>query len=149
MLVAKAFPRLSILGSPVMAFLVGVGAAVAIGGALLGTLFPQFTATTQLFDAAAIQASGKNVGIELLYGVLIMLGVVVTFAFLPIQHRFFQEHFLTRFMEPDLLERSWVGRHHLRCDLRRSVPGFSGCSDRTIELIVGILVQPILAGRMI
>ena len=50
LLVAKAFPRLSILGSPVMAFLVGVGAAVAVGGALLGTLFPQFQATTQLFN---------------------------------------------------------------------------------------------------
>jgi hypothetical protein len=80
LLVAKAFPRLSILGSPVMAFLVGVGAAVAVGGALLGTLFPQFRATTQLFDAAAIQASGKEVGFELLNGILILLGLVVTFA---------------------------------------------------------------------
>ena len=80
LLVAKAFPRLSILGSPVMAFLVGVGAAVAVGGALLGTLFPQFQATTQLFNVAAIQASGKEVGLELFYGALILLGVVVTFA---------------------------------------------------------------------
>jgi hypothetical protein len=80
LLFAKAFPRLSILGSPVMAFLVGVGAAVAIGGALLGTLFPQFRATTQLLDTAAIQASGKEVGVELLNGVLILLGLVVTFA---------------------------------------------------------------------
>ncbi len=80
LLVAKAFPHLSILGSPVMAFLVGVGAAVAVGGALLGTLFPQFQATTQLFDAAAIQASGKEVGVELLNGILILLGLVVTFA---------------------------------------------------------------------
>jgi hypothetical protein len=80
LLVAKAFPRISILGSPVMAFLVGAGAAVAVGGALLGTLFPQFQATTQLFDTAAIQASGKNVGAELLYGVLILVGLVVTFA---------------------------------------------------------------------
>jgi hypothetical protein len=80
LLVAKAFPRLSILGSPVMAFLVGVGAAAAVGGALLGTLFPQFQATTQLFDTAAIQSSGKEVGIELLYGVLILLGLIVTFA---------------------------------------------------------------------
>jgi hypothetical protein len=80
LLITKAFPRISILGSPVMAFLVGVGAAVAVGGALLGTLFPQFRATTQLFDTAAIQASGKEVGVELLNGGLILLGLVVTFA---------------------------------------------------------------------
>jgi len=80
LLVAKAFPRLSILGSPVMAFLVGVGAAVAVGGALLGTLFPQFQATTQLFDTAAIQASGNEVVLALFNGILILVGVVVTFA---------------------------------------------------------------------
>lgn len=80
LLFVKAFPRFLILGSPVMAFLVGAGAAVAVGGALLGTLFPQFQATTQLFNAAAIQASGKDVATELLFGVLILVGVVVTFA---------------------------------------------------------------------
>lgn len=80
LLVSKAFPRLSILGSPVMAFLVGVGAAAAVGGALLGTLFPQFQATTQLFDTGAIQASGKDVAVGLLNGILILLGLVVTFA---------------------------------------------------------------------
>ena len=80
LLFSKAFPQLSILGSPVMAFLVGVGAAVAVGGALLGTLFPQFLATTQLFDTAAIQASGKDVVVELLKGILILFGLVVTFA---------------------------------------------------------------------
>jgi hypothetical protein len=80
LLFTKAFPRLSTLGSPVMAFLVGVGAAVAVGGALLGTLFPQFRATTQLLNMAALQASGKEVGLELLNGVLILFGLVVTFA---------------------------------------------------------------------
>ena len=34
-------PAASALGSMALAFLVGVGAAVAIGGALLGTLYPQ------------------------------------------------------------------------------------------------------------
>ncbi len=80
LLFTKAFPRLSTLGSPVMAFLVGVGAAVAVGGALLGTLFPQFRAATQLLNMAALQASGKEVGLELLNGVLILFGLVVTFA---------------------------------------------------------------------
>ena len=80
LLFAKAFRRLSFLGSPVMAFLVGVGAAAAVGGALLGTLFPQFQATIQLFDTQAMGQAGKDVVLELAKGVVIMLGVVVAFA---------------------------------------------------------------------
>ena len=80
MLFAKTFPRLSFLGSPVMAFLVGAGAAAAIGGALLGTLFPQFQASVQLFDTQAISRAGKDSVIELTKGVVIMLGMVVAFA---------------------------------------------------------------------
>ena len=80
MLFAKAFPRLSFLGSPVMAFLVGAGAAAAVGGALLGTLFPQFSASVQLFDTQAISRAGKDSVIELTKGVVIMLGIVVAFA---------------------------------------------------------------------
>jgi len=80
MLLAKVSPRLSILGSPVIAFLVGVGAALAIGGALLGTLFPQIQSTAQLFSTHAIQASGKIVEFELLNGGLVILGLVVTLA---------------------------------------------------------------------
>jgi hypothetical protein len=41
LLLLKLSPRTARLGTPSMAFLVGVGAAVAIGGAVLGTLFPQ------------------------------------------------------------------------------------------------------------
>jgi hypothetical protein len=46
LLFAKLSPRLAWLGNPTMAFLVGVGAAAAIGGAVLGTLFPQIQAAT-------------------------------------------------------------------------------------------------------
>ena len=38
MLFAKLSPRFTMIGTPVMAYLVGVGAAAAIGDALLGTL---------------------------------------------------------------------------------------------------------------
>src|SRR5512143_3463742 len=38
LLLMKISPRTSQLGNPVMAYLVGVAAAVAIGGAVLGTL---------------------------------------------------------------------------------------------------------------
>jgi hypothetical protein len=49
-LLAKFFPRTSWMGSFAMAVLVGVGAAAAIGGALLGTVVPQLLAAIDAFD---------------------------------------------------------------------------------------------------
>lgn len=45
LLLAKAVPRGSKLGNPSTAYLIGVGLALAMGGALLGTLIPQAQAT--------------------------------------------------------------------------------------------------------
>ena len=50
LVLAKISPRLSKLGNPSMAILVGVGAAAAIGGAVVGTVFPQVSASITLFD---------------------------------------------------------------------------------------------------
>ena len=48
LLFTKLSSRYSWLGNPTMAFLVGVGAAAAIGGSVLGTLFPQVQASINL-----------------------------------------------------------------------------------------------------
>jgi hypothetical protein len=50
LLLLKLSPRTAGLGTPSMAFLVGVGAAVAIGGAVMGTLFPQTQASMSALD---------------------------------------------------------------------------------------------------
>ncbi|MDP2995015.1 MAG: hypothetical protein Q8N46_07850, partial [Anaerolineales bacterium] len=50
LLLFKLSPRTSRLGTPSMAFLVGVGAAVAVGGAVMGTLFPQARASMNALD---------------------------------------------------------------------------------------------------
>lgn len=50
MLLMKAWPPLARLGMPAMGFLVGTGAAVAVGGAVSGTIFPQVNATIAAFD---------------------------------------------------------------------------------------------------
>lgn len=50
LLLTKVSPRLANLGNPAMAFLVGIGAAAAIGGAVTGTILPQSTASIQVFD---------------------------------------------------------------------------------------------------
>ena len=68
----RAFPRFGGAGGLALAFLVGVGAAVAIGGAVLGTIFPQVTAT-----AGLINLSQGGIG-GFLQGVVILLGTVTT-----------------------------------------------------------------------
>ena len=88
LLITKVFPQLAPLGSPVMAFMVGVGAATIIGGALLGTLFPQVMATVDLFDQnALIQTGGQAVSV-LINNALILFGLVATLASFQFSTRF-------------------------------------------------------------
>ncbi|MFZ5821707.1 MAG: hypothetical protein ACOYYJ_17555 [Chloroflexota bacterium] len=81
LLLTKIAPRLSGLGQLPMAYLVGVGAAVAIGGALSGTLIPQSNATISAFDMRAAAARGINFVPALLNGGVILLGVVSVLAY--------------------------------------------------------------------
>ena len=64
LLVFKASPRLGCLGNLGMAFMVGVGAAVAIAGALSGTLVPLSVATINVLPfgrrAAMLEVSERN-----------------------------------------------------------------------------------------
>jgi hypothetical protein len=48
LLAARVHPAWSSVGNITIAFLIGVGAALAIGGALFGTLWPQTSATASL-----------------------------------------------------------------------------------------------------
>ena len=48
-MLTKVSPRLTKLGNPAMAYLVGVGAAAAVGGAVVGTIFPQASASMRIF----------------------------------------------------------------------------------------------------
>ena len=75
LLLTKMVPRLSILGSPVMAFLVGVGAAAAVGGAVLGTLFPQVEATANVFSLRSL-TPGRFVD-----GGIILVGTLTTLVY--------------------------------------------------------------------
>jgi len=111
LLLTKVSPRLSNLGQLPMAYLAGVGAAVAIGGALLGTLFPQVYATFDSFDVGLAVTRGVNPAFMLLNGFLILLGVVGTMAYF---------HFGAKQKEDGSIKRSilvtipaWVGRVYI------------------------------------
>jgi hypothetical protein len=49
LMLTKISPRLNNLGNPAIAYLVGVGATAAIGGAVIGTIFPQASASMSVF----------------------------------------------------------------------------------------------------
>lgn len=78
-LLAKFSPRLSWIGSFGMAVLVGVGAAAALGGALVGTLVPQLQAAIDGFDFRAAEG-GTNAVLQLMEGTVMFLGTVFTLA---------------------------------------------------------------------
>lgn len=80
-LLTKSSARTSRWGNPVMAYLVGAGAATAIGGAVLGTIFPQVGSTANLFDLRAIPSSSSASVAFLLRGGAILVGTVVTLLF--------------------------------------------------------------------
>ena len=78
-LLAKLFPGISWVGSFAMALLVGVGAAAALGGALVGTLLPQAQAAVGGFDLRSA-GGGFNALMQLVQGGVMLLGTVFTLA---------------------------------------------------------------------
>ena len=77
LLLMKLSPRTARLGNPAMAYLVGAGAAIAVGGAVIGTIFPQTIATVNLFD---LRTSG-NVVERLFEGSIILIGTLTTLVY--------------------------------------------------------------------
>ena len=81
LLLAKAIPALSKAGAFPVAFMVGVGAAVAVGGAVTGTLFPQTLAAIDAFDLQAANARGTSSGMQFIEGGLMLLGTISTLVY--------------------------------------------------------------------
>jgi hypothetical protein len=70
LLLTKSSKRLSWLGSVSLACLLGVGAALAIGGALLGTLLPQVEATADIMRF--VERYGPRLGV--FSGIVVLAG---------------------------------------------------------------------------
>jgi hypothetical protein len=78
LLIFKLFPRAAALGNIPMAFLVGVGAAVAIGGAFTGTLFGQIQGAISPFDLPDDAGSALA---QLAGGVILLFGSMTSLAY--------------------------------------------------------------------
>ena len=74
-LLLKLSPQSARYGNWVAAFLVGVGAAAAIGGAVTGTIFPQTGASINLFDFSGTRTIGANLML-FINGLIILAGTL-------------------------------------------------------------------------
>jgi hypothetical protein len=68
-LLTKMSPRIEWIGRPVVAFLIGTGAAAAVAGAMMGTIYPQVTGSIDVLSQNPLE------------GILILLGTVATLAY--------------------------------------------------------------------
>lgn len=76
LMLTKLSRHLSHLGTIPMAYLVGVGAAVVVGGAVLGTITRQVQATVNVLGFQPDAALGSSQYIPLLEGFIVLVGTV-------------------------------------------------------------------------
>lgn len=74
LLLFKGFPKQSYVGNLSVAYLIGVGTAVALAGALLGTLAPQVAAAGRALSPISL----SNFRFGLVDGLMVVLGTVST-----------------------------------------------------------------------
>jgi hypothetical protein len=81
LLLLKMSSRLSWLGSPAVAYLVGVGAATAVGGAVLGTILPQVSAAVNALDWDPTAQGAGTAWLQVAAGILLLIGTTSTLAY--------------------------------------------------------------------
>ena len=123
LLLMKLSPRTASLGNPSIAFLVGVSAAVAAGGAVMGTIIPQTQAS---FNAYNLAGAGNYWLERLFFGTITLVGTITTLAYF---------HFGAR-STPGGTERS------------RVVFVFAWIGQIFIAITLGVLFAGVLAASM-
>lgn len=81
LLLLKMSSRLSWFGSPAVAFLVGVGAATAVGGAVIGTIFPQVSAAINALDWNPAGRGPGEAWLQVASGLVLLVGTTSTLAY--------------------------------------------------------------------
>jgi hypothetical protein len=81
LLLFKISPRFAFIGNLPTAYLVGISAAAAIGGAVTGTLIPQVFATINLLDLGSNQVFETSQGLRFVNGVIILVGTLATMVY--------------------------------------------------------------------
>ncbi len=78
LLLTRISPQLARLSSPAMGYLTGVAAAVAVGGAVIGTLVPQIAAAAASFDLTDAAARGLSPLGQFTAGVVMLTATITT-----------------------------------------------------------------------
>ncbi|HKJ27584.1 MAG TPA: hypothetical protein VJ965_08100 [Anaerolineales bacterium] len=82
LLLMKISPKTARIGNPAAGLLVGVGAAIAIGGAIQGTLVPQVTSSGDIFSPRLMQTAGFGQTIGYFFqGLIVLVGTVSSLAY--------------------------------------------------------------------
>lgn len=143
LLLTKISPRIGGWGRLAAAYMVGAGAATAIGGATLGTLFPQSLASINLFGSTLSGGTGADLLIQLAEGALIVFGSVATLAYFQFGVRKSAEH--PGQPSPALEVTAWIGQSFIAVALGTL---FAGVFLATLSALVerlGFLVNFIFA----
>jgi hypothetical protein len=138
LILMKASPRLAGVGRIVMAFLVGVGAAVAIAGAVVGTLIPQVMGTMNAFDLAS--ATARNISlIEAIFnGAFVLAGTVFTLTYFHFGARPKADGSVRRFGWIEIS--AWVGRIFIGITLGTVFAGvYAAALTALIERIMSLI----------
>jgi hypothetical protein len=77
-MLTKVTPRLSRYGTPVLAFLTGVGAATVIAGAVRGTIFPQIGASINMLNQHSAPAEMNKLVGWFIDGLIVLVGTITT-----------------------------------------------------------------------
>jgi hypothetical protein len=105
-MLTKASPRLARWGTPVLAFLAGVGAATVVAGAVLGTIFPQVGASVNLLNLQSAPPELNSLVGWFINGLVVLVGTVTTLIYfqfgikrqeegVPVQRSVFIEYIST------------------------------------------------------
>lgn len=78
MLLAMLIPRFVHIGSVPLAYLVGVVAALTIGGVTMGTIIPQMVATMNRFNPAALLDGEGQTWLKIVDAVLVLIGTITS-----------------------------------------------------------------------
>ncbi len=134
----KILPRMAGMARFAMAFMVGVGAAVTIYGAVAGTLIPQVLGTINIFDLLA--ASARNVSpIESIFnGSVILAGTIFTLIYFHFGARPKADGSMQRMRLIELF--AWVGRIFIGITLGTVFAGvYAAALTAFIERIISII----------
>jgi hypothetical protein len=81
MLVLSQFKRFNWIGSMPLAYLAGLAAAIAIGGAVFGTIIPQSTAIIDAFDTTKWLSSSEQTWLQVVDAAVMLIGTIGTLSY--------------------------------------------------------------------